>query len=367
MQNSPTVVAPKQQRNYGIDLLRIVSMLMIITLHLLGHGGILKNTVPLSYRYEVAWFLETASYCAVNCYAIISGYVAVKSKFKYTNIVYLWLQVAFYTVLIATIMAIISPNIGKAEVISALFPVSNRIYWYFTAYFCIYFFTPIFNKAIEALSEKQLKAIAAAIFVLFCLIPIIANKDPFHLNRGYTPIWLMMLYIMGGIISKCNLFSKMKSWVAILLYLLMVTITWAERLVCDYVNNNLAPAEKFVPRLTTYISPTVFFCAVFLVVGFSKLKIGKISTKLIAFFAPVSFSVYLIHENPYVRENVIKRITEDFPKFNSFLLVFSIIITILVVYLVCAFIDVVREWIFKSLKIKKMLNTLETKLFKNIW
>lgn len=367
MQNSPSLIVSKPQRNYGIDLLRIVSMLMIITLHLMGHGGILKNTVPLSYRYEVAWFLETASYCAVNCYAIISGYVAVKSKFKYTNIVYLWLQVVFYTVSIAVIMAIVSPNIGKAEVISALFPVSNRIYWYFTAYFCIYFFAPVFNKAIEALSEKQLKTIAVAIFMLFCLIPIIADKDPFHLNRGYTPIWLMMLYLLGGIINKCNLFSKMKSWVAILLYLLMVVITWLERLVCDYVNINLAPAEKFIPRLTTYISPTVFFCGIFLVVGFSKLKISKIPTKLIAFFAPMSFSVYLIHENPYVRENVIKKIAEDFPKFNSFMLVASVIATILAVYVVCAFIDIIREWIFKILRIKKVLVYLEKRFIKNIW
>ena len=86
MQTVPNIATPKPQRNYGIDLLRIVSMIMIVTLHVLGKGGVLKNTVPLSYRYEVAWFLETASYCAVNCYAINSGYVAVKSKFKYSKI-----------------------------------------------------------------------------------------------------------------------------------------------------------------------------------------------------------------------------------------------------------------------------------------
>lgn len=32
-----------KDRNYGIDLLRIFSMIMISVLHVLGHGGILDN------------------------------------------------------------------------------------------------------------------------------------------------------------------------------------------------------------------------------------------------------------------------------------------------------------------------------------
>lgn len=34
------------KRNIGIDLLKIVSMLMIVTLHMLGHGGVLDNMRP---------------------------------------------------------------------------------------------------------------------------------------------------------------------------------------------------------------------------------------------------------------------------------------------------------------------------------
>ena len=30
-----------EERNYGIDLLRIVSMMMVVLLHVLGQGGIL--------------------------------------------------------------------------------------------------------------------------------------------------------------------------------------------------------------------------------------------------------------------------------------------------------------------------------------
>lgn len=42
----------------GIDILKIISMLMIITLHTLGHGGVLDNIVFMSRKYECAWLLE---------------------------------------------------------------------------------------------------------------------------------------------------------------------------------------------------------------------------------------------------------------------------------------------------------------------
>ena len=50
----------KRERNYGIDLLRIVSMLMVVILHVLGQGGVLKSSEPLSVGYSVAWLLDNS-------------------------------------------------------------------------------------------------------------------------------------------------------------------------------------------------------------------------------------------------------------------------------------------------------------------
>lgn len=47
------------KRDYGIDLLRIVSMLMVPMVHILGQGGVIGATVPFSLQYESAWLLES--------------------------------------------------------------------------------------------------------------------------------------------------------------------------------------------------------------------------------------------------------------------------------------------------------------------
>ena len=83
------------KRNIGIDLLKIVSMLMIVTLHMLGHGGVLDNMPPMSRCYQVAWLIEIACYGAVNCYALASGFLTARCNIR--KLMELWLQVMFYS------------------------------------------------------------------------------------------------------------------------------------------------------------------------------------------------------------------------------------------------------------------------------
>lgn len=100
------------KRNYGIDALRLISMLGVVALHVLGRGGVLANAA--GKKYTVCWFLECLAFCAVNCYGIISGYVCYseeKKKFHYRKYIMMWLQVWFYCVTITGITYIVKPRL----------------------------------------------------------------------------------------------------------------------------------------------------------------------------------------------------------------------------------------------------------------
>lgn len=71
------------QRDYGIDLLRIISMLMVPIVHVIGQGGILGTAVPFSIQYESAWMLMSFVLVAVNCFILITGYVYYGKETKY--------------------------------------------------------------------------------------------------------------------------------------------------------------------------------------------------------------------------------------------------------------------------------------------
>ena len=70
-------------RNYGIDFLRMISMIMIVMLHTLGHGGIYVLFLFYSVHYQIAWLLEVIAFGAVNTYAMISGFVSVDSHLRF--------------------------------------------------------------------------------------------------------------------------------------------------------------------------------------------------------------------------------------------------------------------------------------------
>ncbi len=61
----------KSERNFGIDALRLASMLGIVLMHVLYKGGILTKNAGVDNR--ILWLFETACSCSVNCFAMISG------------------------------------------------------------------------------------------------------------------------------------------------------------------------------------------------------------------------------------------------------------------------------------------------------
>lgn len=126
-------------RNYGIDLLRIVSMYMVVVLHILNFGGVLQSTDFLSMQHKVAMLLEVFCYCAVNIYALISGYVGIDLNFTLDNIKKNWHIVLFYSISISALFMIIRPgSVTVKEMILSFFPVLTGKYWYFSSYVLLF-------------------------------------------------------------------------------------------------------------------------------------------------------------------------------------------------------------------------------------
>ena len=145
-----------KQRNYGIDLLRSVSMIMVLTLHILGHGGV-KNFYPsFTQGYYLSDLLEAFAFCGVNLYALTSGYVGYDKEFKLSNIIYSWIKVFIYSFLITLLFQIFIPTVCNLNIWgSAFLPVSSNQYWYFSCYFVVALIAPLINAGLNILSKKE--------------------------------------------------------------------------------------------------------------------------------------------------------------------------------------------------------------------
>lgn len=355
----------KQERNYGIDLLRIVSMFMIVILHTLGHGRVIKSAVPMSAQYNAGWLLECAAFCAVNCFALVSGYVGLRSRFKLSGIAALWLQVVFYHAICTVLWAVTENRVVDWELIkSALQPVKNGAYWYYTAYLGISFIVPLVNAAVEQLDRRTLILCAAGLILLFSVYAAVERTDIFKLNTGYHSLWLLILYLLGACIRKIDPLPKWGKGVWAMVYVGAVLLTWGSLM----LNNHLKAAHpgetlKLID-LIQYTSPTVLLSAIALVMLFSKLIPGSLSRKLIGLVSPLTFGVYLIHDSPFIRNTfMMGRMAEAAADAVPVMLA-KVIAFAAAVFVSCLLIEYIRSKLFQWLHIRELLNKAEAALFR---
>ncbi len=356
-----------KERNYGIDLLRIVAMFMVLFLHILGNGGILFEVNVLSPHGIIAWFFEMATFSAINCYGVISGYVGVDSRYKYSSAVTLWLQIAAYSVLIALVYHLRYPQaVSLSSFLTYFFPVCTKKYWYVTAYFGMFFLSPVLNKGAQALTKGQFKATLTGIFITLSVLPSVFSNDIFMTGWGYGMLWLSFLYLMGAYI-KMHGFFKNSIKISGAIYLLCVIFSWAVKL----WEENASTADKYAYLssgfVAQYTSPPMFLAGVALVVIFSQLKLNKTAKKIVALVSPCAFGVYIIHAHPLLWDRLITYRYAHFINYNPFVMILAVFAVAFIMFTVLAFVDFIRLRIFKLLHIKPFVQKIENKITGDLW
>ena len=277
------------KRNYGIDLLRMVLMFMVVILHTLGHGGIIEATEPLSSQYITAWLIRAFAFCAVNCYAIITGYVYYNSRYKVSSILLIYLQGLLYSVGIAACVWIIKPEyFSLGSLIIRCLPISSNGYWYLSAYVGLFVIIALLNLGIRGLTERQVKMFLIASFIFFTVLPALLGVDPFGVNNGYSTFWLAYLYVVGACIKKYNWGEKFSGFKAMLIYVGAILITWGWKMGWEGITTRFSIDIGSFIKLLSYISPTMLIASIALFFAFKNIKISPKAGTVISIFSPNS-------------------------------------------------------------------------------
>ena len=338
-------------RNINIELLRIISMLMIIIMHLLGHGGILDNVKLYTTNYILVWTINALAFVSVNCYVLISGYFLVDSKFSVKKVLIIWGQIIFYSIsiyVIALSSGLISINIKAAIV--AFLPVLGKQYWFATTYVALYFLFPFINIMIKAMTKKQMQRLLITIIFMFSVWPnLIPFSKTLQSGGGYGIVWFVCLYFISAYI-KLHYVSTHKPVIYLLVYLLFSILLVISKLSLEYVGTYILGGSIWLGSFYTYNSILVLISSVALFLFFihTKKTSNKIASKIIVSLSGLTFGVYLIHDNGIVRNILWDRLgTENLA--NSSNLIPTMIVYILAIYLSCSMIEFIRQIIFKKI------------------
>lgn len=345
------------KRNYGIDFLRMTAMLFVAALHIIGIGGVITGAELLSGQFLTAQLLRIAMLCAVDCYALISGYVGWDKKTKLSAIAMLWLRAVIYCAAITAIAARFAP-VDLKTALCAVLPVTTGQYWYLTAYVGLFVLQPVLNFAVREMPKRELGMTLAGILILFSVLPISPLTDAFYLHDGYSVLWLCVLYLLGGYVGKYRALERLSCgrWMGIYLgsvlfaYLPRMAVLWRKPIYWSMGYGNI---------LIEYTSPTIVLCALALVAVFSRMKLPRWAEHTVSRLSPHAFGVYLFHAHPLVFAHLLE---------NRFLylgagsipeLVLTVLGGALVIYALGTGADWALSALLKCLRIDRLLRRLD--------
>lgn len=289
----------------------------------------------------------------------------IKSKIKIKKIIQLELQTIFY--LVAIYFLLIFFNVVSFDFSSfkdLFFPVIIGQYWFYAAYFGLYLLIPFINKLAHVLKKREYEVMLIILTLLISVVrTIYPINDTFEGNRGYGLVWFVYLYLLGGYIrlhyNKIN--SKLKMSI---IFIAIIAIEVLLHFECQVFDKSLL-SRIFFKYEYAYSSFLLLIQSLMMFLIFKDIHIkNKIVNKIILYIAPLTFGVYLIHEQIYLRKILWVNIFKPSEISGTLNILFSLIITIIFVFIVGCIIEKIRSEIFKIISKTKVIRKMSDKIDK---
>ncbi|MCR4990868.1 MAG: acyltransferase [Lachnospiraceae bacterium] len=344
----------------GIELLRMVLIFMIMILHTQGKGGILANVTPGTSSYAMAWFLEILSYPSGVVFGLIAGYVGLTHEHRIADVVYIWLEVMFYTVIGSALFFIFMPETISYDAIrNMIFPVMSESYWYVSAYVGVFFFMNAINFAVNNMQRNELRIMFVAALMLFCILPVFSYTDVFALRLGSSILSIGSFYFFGAYMRKFKLLEKYTSGRLLLIFLACILFSWGFKVGGETIFGFDQSSPERFNRLLAYYAPPNVLAGMSMLVIFSRFEIKGAFLKVVKSAAPLAFGVYLLNAQPMVFKYLMADRFAEYASYGPLRLALSVILAALAIYLVGTAVDAVRNLIFGLLGIKQRLKAAE--------
>ena len=335
MEISPTSTAHKQVRQSNMELLRMVSMLLVLVIHAntafapwpIGQQSVLDNPVHCSLRF----LIESLSVVCVNSFILLSGWFGIKFSFK--RLLSFVFQVLFFSLILSLLP---SARGQGAHLFVDVFTLNQ--YWFVRAYIILFILSPALNLFAERASKVLFRNVLIAFFIMQTLFAYISNSNWFE--DGFSPLPFIGLYLLSRYIRIHKpAFSTLGkgadagvySGIALLITLLSV-------LLFRFFSTG--------GRLYNYTNPLVIAASVYFVLFFSKLNMRH--SPAINWFAASAVGAYLLHMNPLFFQPYYIRTLQSFSGHGSPLLIVGKVLGfIITIFLAGVLLDKVRGLIWE--------------------
>ncbi len=348
------------QRQSGLELLRIIAMIMIVASHLSqrGNWSWLASSEPLTTNQFIMNIVICFGQVGVAIFFSITGYFLYNSKkHNWKRILKITRPTWFYSLSFLVFALIFCPSLIQFSIpfnqttAHLLFPITTNAYWFISAYISLYLLLPYLKIWLDSLDDKKLFKLILIIAGIF-IIPNILSYSLADMSSFIFAIPSAIFYtIVGYVIHRCKnklirlqniklLFISL-SGVSIFIISSLLIYLAATRLSYANINNNILIDTMSLPCMLTSIP---------LVILFSRLKFVN---RFINYLAGLVFGIYLVHSNGvfinlFWREHDILH-TATASNYSPIHFIFYFSLTVLIIFCLSAVIEALRKLLTKAI------------------
>lgn len=326
----------KSQRDGNFEVLRIVSIIMVVFWHLNVHGGFFKET--LGVNHIIFSIIGVLTVISVNLFVMITSYFLVEKKIKPKKLLSLWCEILFYSVTIYLVFLACGWYQFEWKDLLIFIPILSTQYWFASSYFIFYLIIPFLNAMISNISQKQHGLLCLGILVI-SILNIVFNFSVCSFNSGYSAIWFACVFVIIAYLKKYQ--QKDYPWWVYLSIFIVVTLI-----------------SYFVGY--SYSNPLTLIASLCIFMMFKKIKIeNQKVVKIISCISSTTFGIYLLHDNAMIRSKLYSDFLNVSQFYNSNFAVLIFIGYAVLIFVICMIIEFLRQRLFKL--VKKLYNKIKCK------
>ncbi|MBE5783173.1 MAG: acyltransferase [Clostridiales bacterium] len=330
-------LSPQSRREGNIELLRIVSMLLIISHHLAYHGSAMN--APLEGNKILARFLFAGGQTGVNCFVLITGYFLTEYKTK--RLLSIWLETLFYSLglmLLAKWTGLGAPT--DQQLMDASLVVLRSPYWFVVMYLGLTALLPFLAPAVKKMGRRPFQWVLGLGTAFLSIVPTLTLNRP---STSYYHLftWFLYLYLLGAYFRRFPPRISKRPWLCGMIFFLMIAVMalsslWGEKY--PELFSKVASRHNFFADKNT-MPQLICSCALFLWFAGMQVK----ATKALTLLSGASFGVYLMHDHVMIRSALWGKWLKIWPACQRSDFWLLALLAPLGIYMVCALVDLLRK------------------------
>lgn len=225
----------KKERISSIELLRIISMLLVLVIH----ANQWTEKIPMLNLREnpvsssATIFLQTLSCVCVNVFVLISGWFGI--RFSYRGMLKFVFQCLFFLCGIYSVMVCLHLRDFNVEGIMGCFFLL-KWNWFIKVYLLLYIISPVLNRFLDNTNKKELERILLLFFAFQTLYGFFTDAAQFFV-WGLSLTSFVGLYLLAQYIKRYH-YGRTDSFVYKYCngvgYMLLFLITFTVAMISSY-------------------------------------------------------------------------------------------------------------------------------------